>query len=171
MRSRFQNRVYNTFLVPEQIYVLGFSSPEQVWPRLIRLPPPPSPGNATQLPCLSTKSSYFWSWLFKVTLITFFMSCTHILRLHKFYFSFVLLEKDGRTPEILWLTFIRYFLKSSVFSLFLEGLLNEYSLLTLNRCNIWTTKFDVITFLSLNTKNCNIQNYDIFLNTFADNLI
>ena len=37
----------------------------------------------------------------------------------------------------------------------------EYSPLSHKRCNNWTTKVDVTGFLSLNTKYCNIQNYDI----------
>ena len=47
----------------------------------------------------------------------------------------------------------------------------KYSSLTLKRCNNWTKKFDVTAFLSLRTKNCNIENYDVFLNTFEDNFI
>ena len=77
----------------------------------------------------------------------------------------------GQNSEIVCLSFIRYFLESSIFSLLLEELLKKYSPLTLKRCINWTAKFDVTTFLSLNTENYNIQNYDIFLNTFVNNLI
>ena len=77
----------------------------------------------------------------------------------------------SQNSENVCLSFIRYFLEYSVFSLLLEELLKEYSPLTLKMCINWTAKFDVTTFLSLNTENYNIQNYDIFLNTFVDNLI
>ena len=59
----------------------------------------------------------------------------------------------------------------SVLSLLLEELLKKYCCLTHKRCNDWTTKFDLTNFFSLNTKNCNNQNYDIFLNTSVDNFI
>ena len=52
----------------------------------------------------------------------------------------------------------RVLLNSCVLSLILDELLVKYGPLTLKRCNNWTTKFDVTTFLSLNTKNCNIEN-------------
>ena len=52
--------------------------------------------------------------------------------------------------------------KFSVFSLLLEELLKNCCCLTLKRRINCTTKLDVIKYLSLNTKNCNIQNYVIF---------
>ena len=61
--------------------------------------------------------------------------------------------------------------KKFFFSLLIEELLKKYCCLTHKRCNNWTTKFDVTKFLSLNTKNCNIQNCDIFLNILVDNFI
>ena len=84
-----------------------------------------------------------------------------------FFLSFRVKERV-KTPK--FLTDIQKVLlkKISVFSLLLKERLKKY---TLRWYNNWTTKFDVTTFLSLNTKNCNIQNYDIFLNTFVDNLI
>ena len=80
-------------------------------------------------------------------------------------------EREGvKTPK--FMTDIhKVLLKSSVFSLLLEELLKKCNPLTLKRCNNWTTKFDVTTFLSLNKENCNIQNYEIFLNTFVGDLI
>ena len=69
------------------------------------------------------------------------------------------------------MTDIHEVLLKSVFSLLLGELLKNYSPLTLKRCNNCTTKVDVTTFLTLNAKNCDIQNYDIFLNTFIHNLI
>ena len=60
-----------------------------------------------------------------------------------------------------------------IFCLFFASgeLLKKYSPLTLKRCNNWTTKYDAYVFSGLNRKTCNIQNYDIFLNTFVHNLI
>ena len=57
------------------------------------------------------------------------------------------------------------------FFLLLEELMKKYCCLTHKRCNNWTTKFDVTKCFSLNTKNCNIQNYDIFLKTLVDNFL
>ena len=57
------------------------------------------------------------------------------------------------------------------FSLLLEELLKKYCCLTHKRCNGWTTKFDVAKYLTLNTKNCNIQNYNIFLNISVNNFM
>ena len=69
------------------------------------------------------------------------------------------------------MTFMRSFKKISVFSLLLEELLKKYCCLTNKRCNNWTIKFDLTKFLGLNTKNCDNQNYDIFLNTLVHNFI
>ena len=63
------------------------------------------------------------------------------------------------------------FKKFSIFSLLIEELLKKYCCETHKRCNNKTTKFDVTKYLSPNTKNCNIQNYDFFLNTLVDNII
>ena len=58
-------------------------------------------------------------------------------------------------------------LKNFCIVLLLEELLKKYCCLTHKRCNNWTTKFDVTKYLGLNTKYCNDQNYDIFLNTLV----
>ena len=63
------------------------------------------------------------------------------------------------------------FKKFSVFSLLIEELLRKYCCLTHKRCNNSTKKSDLTKFLSLNTKNCNNQNYNIFLNTLVDNFV
>ena len=61
--------------------------------------------------------------------------------------------------------------KFPLFSFLIEELLKNYCCLTHERCNNWTAKFDVTKYLSLNTKQSNIQNYDIFLKTSVDDFI
>ena len=99
-----------------------------------------------------------------------YRDCTHILRPRKFCFPLVIREKGSKLRK--FITGIhKVLLEFSVFSLLLEKLPKNYSLLTLKRCNNLTIKFYVTTFHSLNTKYCNIQSYDISLNTFVNNLI
>ena len=80
---------------------------------------------------------------------------THILRPHKFYFPFVS-EKRGSK---LW-KFMNDFheLLFKIVCIFFAYWRTADKILLFNsqRCNNWTTKYDVTKYLNLNTKNCNI---------------
>ena len=121
-----------------------------------------------------------WPLFYEISKISFICSifrksvCVKVVHIFWDCASFVFYlfpRKGSQNSENLWMIFMRHFLK--MFCIFFASwrTTKKYCCLTHKRCNNWTTKFDVTKYLSLNTKNCNIQNYNICLNTLADNFI